>query len=307
MGFQVSSIGLTQAISDSVGEIYRELFDGPAPKFLYHYTAADKLESIVQSRSIWATCINDQTDQGEISHAAGLVTQAAKQIAQSEPSVFARDVLGRLPFFMEERKNWMFIACFCEDSGSAVHWERYGNYCLAFSTPWTGMKALGILDLRAECWYQRVIYNEERERNAIERTIRSVVLALGRNTAGTNDGPWASAMIDGCARNTAQLLLRLAVGFKRESFEDEREWRIVCSPRLGTNSSAPIFDDECFSVNIKQSPFRHIPLRIHQDCNTARPVPFLHWSHNPTLCDLQGLDRINRILRAHGREDLTHS
>ena len=227
MGLQVFSLGLTEAISDSVGEIHRALFAGTAPRFLYHYTAADKVAGIVQSRSIWARCINDQTDPGEISHAAGLVTQAAEQTAQSEPSIFAKDVLRRLPFFMEERKKWMFIACFCEDSESAVHWERYGNYCLAFPAPWTGTKALGILDLRAECWYQRVIYNEERQRNAIEGAIRSVVLALSRNTAGVNEGPWAQAMKAMCARNAAQLLLRLAVGFKRDSYADEREWRIV--------------------------------------------------------------------------------
>jgi len=96
--------GLTEAISDSVGRSSGAL-RRTAPRFLYHYTAADKVAGIVQSRSIWARCINDQTDPGEISHAAGLVTQAAEQTAQSEPSIFAKDVLRRLPFFMEERKK----------------------------------------------------------------------------------------------------------------------------------------------------------------------------------------------------------
>lgn len=307
MGLTVLSYALVQAISDSVDEIRREVFAGPTPRFLYHYTRADKVESIVQSRSIWAKSIKEQTDKGEISHAVELLTQAAGRIAHSEPSTFAKDVLGRLPFFMEERKEWIFIACFCEDSESEVHWERYGDYCLAFPFPRAGVKALSILDVRAECWYQRVIYDEARQRNAIESAIQSVALALARNATGINDGFWAQANIDFHARNVAQLLLRLAVGFKRESFADEGEWRIVCSPRLGTNSSAPKYEDECFNVNIRQSPFPHVSFRIQPDRNITQPVPFVDWRHNPSHCDVQDLDRINKTLRMYGREDLIRS
>ena len=311
MGLQVSSFALTQMTSESVREIYREVFAGQDPQSLHHYTKADTVVSIVQSRSLWATCIDDQTDKGEISHTSGLVTLAAEQILHAEPSIFARDVLRRLPFFMEERKKWIFIACFCANSDSSLHWATFGSYCLEFPVPGTRLSALSLLDSRNECWYQRVIYNEEIQRKAIERALRSIVLALARHTAGSNEGPWAQAMIDMCARNAAQLLLGLAVGFKRESFADEKEWRIVCSPRLASNNSAPAMEDENFAVNIKQSPFRHILLQIHRDWNIFQPllvppVPFLNWSHNPSHCEHQELERINGILKANNREDLTH-
>jgi hypothetical protein len=309
MGFQVSNLTLTIAISDAVGEIYRELFTGPGPQLLHHYTSAATVKAIVQSRSMWATCIDDQSDKSEISHASGLVTQLAEETSQLGTPAFAADVLRRLPFFMEERKQWIYIACFCDDHKSALHWEKYGNYCLAFPAPWTGRPSLALSDPQAECWYQRAIYDEGSHRIAIERALKSIVLALSRNTSGRNEGPWAQAMVDNCARNAAQLLLSLAVGFKRKSFEDEREWRIVCAPRLGSNSSAPKYIDDNFNVNVRRSPRRHLLLQIRREQvlfqpQLIGPVPFLHWSHNPDHYDTQELDKINSVLRANHRTDL---
>ena len=312
MGFQLSSLSLTIAISDAVGEIYRELFSGPGPQLLHHYTSAATVQAIAQSRSLWATCIDDQSDKTEISHASGLVTQLAEEISHRGTPAFATDVLRSLPSFMEERKQWIYIACFCDDHDSALHWGKYGNYCLTFPAPWTGQPSLAVPDPQAECWYQRVIYDEGSHRGAIERALKSIVVALSRNTSGRNEGPWAQAMVDNCARNAAQQLLSLAVGFKRKSFEDEREWRIVCAPRLGSNSSAPKYIDDIFSVNVKRSPRRHLLLQIRREPvlfqpRLDAPVPFLDWSHNPDHYDTQELQKINSALKANDRADLASS
>jgi hypothetical protein len=309
MSFHISNLGLTSAISYAVRDIYRELFVGTRPQLLHHYTSASTVEAITQSRSLWATCIDDQTDKTEISHASGLVTQLAAEISSSGISPFTMDVLRRLPYFMEERKQWIYIACFCDDHDSSLHWNEYGDYCLTFPTPWTGSPSLVLRDFQAECWYQRVIYDEELHRNAIERALRSIALAVCRNTAGHNEGPWARVMLDSCARNAAQLLLSLAVGFKRKSFEDEREWRIVCAPRLGSNNSAPSSIDEAFNSNVKRSPRRHVLLQINQEQALFQPlfiapVPFLHLTRNPSRYNAQELESISRILKANHRVDL---
>ncbi len=187
--------------------------------------------------------------------------------------------------------------------------EKYGNYCLTFSAPWTGAPSLSLLDTQAKCWYQRVIYDEKLQRNAIERALKAVVLEIELNTAGHNEGPWAESMVNSCAMNTAQLLLCLAVGFKRKSFERENEWRIVCAPRLGTNNSAPKSIDDNFKVNIKPLPRRHVALQIRRELILfqpllIRPVPFLHCARNPSRCDLKELSSINNILRDNMRSDL---
>ncbi len=309
MGFQVSNLSLTLTIAGVVSEIAKELFAGPGPRLLHHYTSAATVEAIVQSRSLWATCIDEQYDKTEISHASGLVAQLAEEISRSGTSAFAIDLLRRLPFFMEERKQWIYIACFCDAHDSALHWREYGDYRLTFPVPWTRAPSLAILDTRADCWYQRVIYDEKLQRNGLERALRSIVLAVSKNTAGHNEGPWAQAMLDRCARNAAQLLLSLAVGFKCKSFEGEKEWRIVCAPPLASNSSAPTSIDADFSVNVKRSPRRHLALQIPRESVLFQPfhiapVPFLGWASSQSHYDADELKRINRVLLANDRGDL---
>jgi len=112
VSFSVSNLSLTLAIAESLREIQREVFHGPAPKFLHHYTKSSAVESIVRNRSLRATCIADQTDQTEISHASQMIVRLAEEIQCSKNSEFTLNVLKRLPFFMEERKQWIFIAFF---------------------------------------------------------------------------------------------------------------------------------------------------------------------------------------------------
>ena len=309
MSFSVSNISLTLAIAESLRGIQHELFHGPTPQSLYHYTKSSAVELIVRNRSLRATCIADQSDQAEISHTCGIVERLAEELQSSKISKFSLSVLRRLPFFMEERKRWIFIACFCDDSDSDLHWREYGDYRLTFPSPWSGTPSLRILDTNAECWYQRVIYDERKQADAIERALRSISLAISRNTTGRNEGPWARAMVDNCARNAAQQLLGLAVGFKRRSFQREREWRIVCSPLLGSNSSAPQWIDENFSVNIKDSPRRHLLLQIHSQQSIFEPllippVPFISWAWNAASPNREAVEAINGALKTNNRADL---
>jgi hypothetical protein len=309
MSFHVWSLNLVLEIAEAVRELSLELFSGPRPEFLHHYTSATTVEAIAQSRSLWATCVNDQSDQTEITHASGLVMRLAEAVSDSGTPAFATDVLKRLPFYMEERKQWIYIACFCDDHDSALHWKTYGAYRLTFPSPWTGVPSLALSDIQADCWYQRVIYDEGLQERAIERALGSSVLAISRNTSGANMGPWAKAMVDNCARNAAQLLLSLAVAFKQRSFQDEKEWRIVCAPRLGSNSSAPGLIDENFNANVKQSPRRHLLLQVRRELLLFQPVfiapvPFLNWAQSPSHVNSQEIDRINNVLKANHRTDL---
>ena len=241
-----------------------------------------------------------------------MVIRLAEEIQCSKNSEFTHNVLKRLPFFMEERKQWIFIACFCDHHDSDLHWREYGDYRLTFPPPWTSTPSLALSDPQSECWYQRVIYDERLQRNAIGRALRSISLAISQNTSGQNEGPWAQAMVDNCARNTAQLLLGLAVGFKRNSFREEREWRIVCSPRLGSNSSAPQWVDENFAVNIKRFPRPHVILQIYLERHLVEPllippVPFLGWAWNPNCINLEAVEQINETLKSNHRADLVRT
>ena len=156
MGFSVSNLSLTLSISESLRGIQHELFNGPVPQILHHYTKSSSVvQSIVRNRCLWATCIADQSDQTEISHASEMVARLGAQLQGAKISEFARSVFKRLPFFMEERKRWIFIACFCDDHDLDLHWREYGDFRLTFPSPWSSAPALKLSDPHAECWYQR--------------------------------------------------------------------------------------------------------------------------------------------------------
>lgn len=313
MGIAIFNLSLSQSIATAVRELQIELFRLPAPRVLHHYTrSAETVKSIIERRELWATSVADQTDQFEISHAARLVERVTADIQKNAPSRFAVDVLQRLPFFMEERKRWIFIACFCDDGNSEKHWRDYGEYRITFSTPWTGSPSLRLGDPKSECWYQPVIYDERVQQKSVQRALRSIVRAISENTQGDNEGPWARAIVDSCARNTAQLLLGLGTGFKRSSYADEREWRIVCSPLLGSNNSAPSWIDENFKTNIARTPRAHVSLQITRQWGIFEPVmippvPIIDWSWNPHNVDRLAVENINEAFRSNGRPDLVRS
>jgi hypothetical protein len=298
---------LTLSVASGIGDVCRELFGGPAPKELHHYTKADVVRSIIETRSVWATCVDGQAaDKGEISHAAALVIDRAAGLSHSKMPRFATDVMNRLPYFMEERKKWVFIACFCDDDESTTHFGRFGPYRLTFPAPWVEAERLALQDSAAECWYQRVVYSEEKQRAAIERALRAIVSAVSLYTGGDNTGPMASWMVDSCARIAGQLLLGLGLGFKPKSFEDEREWRIICCPRLGHNSSAPAQADENFSIHIENSSPRHVLLKINRpwpifEPLSMPPVPFRRWGCDPVRSTPAERSTIEDLLRRHSR------
>jgi hypothetical protein len=303
MGFHIHTQDLTQAVAAGIRDVCRDLFSGPAPKELHHYTRGDVVRSIIETRSVWATCVDGHTaDKGEISHATALVAESAAEVSRSPISQFAADVLNRLPHFMEERRKWAFITCFCDDDESRTHFERFGPYRLTFAAPWMGGEFLGLEDSSAECWYQRVVYCEERQRAAVERALQSIVSAVSLHTGGDNRGPMASWMIDSCARIAGQLLLAMGLGFKPKRFDDEREWRVICCPRLGHNTSAPPFADENFATNVRNSTRRRVLLRVKGPWRIFEPVvmapiPFLRWGCDLTRTSAVEASSIEALLR----------
>jgi hypothetical protein len=307
MGFHVHTQDLTLAVASGIRDVCRDIFGGTAPKEIHHYTHAYVVRSIIETRSVWATCIDGQAaDKGEVSHASALVAEAVAELSRSKIPSFAADVLHRLPHFMEERKRWVFITCFCDDDESTTHYARFGPYRLTFPAPWAEPETLDLQDSAADCWYQRVVYSGEKQRTAIGRALHAILSAVSLYTGGNNTGPMASWMVDSCARIAGQLLLGLGLGFKPERFEDEREWRIICCPRLGHNSSAPSQADENFAVHIKNSSRRHVLLKINRQWRIFQPVlmppvPFRRWGVDPARSTPAETNAIEEIVRRHSR------
>ena len=309
MSFHIHSLGLNEAINDAVRQIGKRLYDGAAPQSLYHYTRAETVASIINSRCLWATCLAEQTDQSELLHAISIIRDASQELIQSGVSELTADVLRQIPVLMEERRRWFFIACFCGEHSSPHHHSTYGTYCLCFTAPWTSSSFLAIQTSAADFWYQRVIYDETVQRRAMLDGLVAIADALRSYTAGVNEGPWMGMMSCNCARIAAEQLLAIAIGFKHRKFTPDEEWRIVCCPHRNPLSSAPDMADQLFSVAIRSDVRKHVDLIILRELNLFEPllippVPFVQIFPNYGASTATELEMIRESLRNNGRGEL---
>jgi hypothetical protein len=252
---------MVEDLASSVRDIAGSTTQGRVPTVLHHYTSLNCVEKIVNTRSLWATCAADQKDQSELTHGIEFVQAAAIELSRRGVPDFTARVLELLSTSMLARREWTFITCFCGDGRSEYHWETYGQYCLSFPLPPDGRPVLRCSDFGAECWYQQVIYDHASQRRAMTKGVQAIADSIARNTAGVPEGPWTEWLAKYCARNAAQLLLSIAVAFKKANYSREKEWRLVCCPNLALNSSAPDIADHNFAVCIKADPRRHVALR----------------------------------------------
>ncbi len=309
MSFHLHNLGLNEAVGKAVHAIGVELFSGDAPLALHHYTRAETVESIINGRSLWSTSLADQSDQSELLHAISLIRETADYLSTKALCPFSADVIRRIAPLMEERREWFYIACFCGENESRFHFDTYGRYCLKFFTPWSGQRYLTYPMSNADHWYQRVVYDQAVQRQAIRAALEAIVTAVSRNTSGANVGPAAHWMVDSCARIAANHLLSICVAFKNPKYVDDREWRIVVCPKLNPLSSAPKMADEDFLVAIKSGKRRHIDLNIPRPYEIFKPllippVPFVGLIPDKQNIKEEELASVIRTLQDNGRPDL---
>lgn len=275
---------------------------------LHHYTSADTFEKIIEGRALWATCVADQKDDKEITYAAELLSLASRAILRSGATGLAGDIVERLPYFIEERKGFTFIACFCEEERSVRHFSEYGPYRLTFDGPGSNGPYLGTIIPKSKLWFQQVIYDAKKQQQALTASVAAVVDAVARCSDGRSEGGGPRWLTDSVARNAAQIILGMAIGFKRPLYKWERERRLVCCPRLGANSSSPKADDEEFLSLTKRVPRRHLELEVLREVKffeplLRRPVPIIAWESAQRGSD-QTIAVIQRALIRNGRADL---
>jgi hypothetical protein len=310
MGISISNAALVQDMIVAVRLAAKSVYDGKSPSGLYHYTTFENVGKIIDSRTLWATCVAKQkNDLNELKQGIVWVKSAVDDIDSASVSPFVREVLRQIPELMELRRDWMFIACFCSSESSAFHWEHYGRYCLHLPIPPKWKPTIKLSDPRAEIWYQPVIYDHSAQRALIQMALSGIVAALAKNIRGEYGGPWMKTMTRFCARDAAQLLLSVAAGFKNETFKNDMEWRLICYPNLALGNSAPDMADENFAVQIKHEPIRHLKLQIQPSFDAfvplrLPPIFFERVSQSPIHRNDMEREIIDQLLAKNGRNDM---
>ena len=132
MDFGFRNIEFVQDISHLTREVSASAFRGPVPRILCH-TKEESSKKIIATRTLWATCLTEQSDTTELRHGIALVEEIAMELLDKQSNPFVQEVLSGLADFMRTRRSMLFITCFCGGDASPFHTETYGSVCFRFS------------------------------------------------------------------------------------------------------------------------------------------------------------------------------
>jgi hypothetical protein len=216
MIISVSNVALNEGIRNAVSIISKQIFSGPAPISLHHYTYADKLASIISGRSIWGIPLGEQSDPDELLYATRLLEEQVRNFPVNKYSTAVSDTFSLIAPEMNIRKEWFFISCFCGNAGSSYHQRTYGNFCLEVAAPWMGNKPfLSHSRSHADYWYQRVVYDPSIQRKALNDSLFGIANALEASTRSANSWSTNDWLARSCARVAAQHLLAMVSASSR--------------------------------------------------------------------------------------------
>lgn len=278
-----------------------ELPLGPIPEVLAHYTSCQAVKSIADKRSLWATCLADQSDTTELQDSILTLQECASHAAASASEI-GRQVLEQLPDALRDRRPWLFITCFCADSASRFHLEKYGHYRLDVRVSSARGLNLRPSMFEADCWIRRCIYDQDLFSKFGAEAIQDVVSALQQYSDGELSGPWASSIARRIAEDVAEVLLTVAASVKNPSFRSDQELRFICSPPAGLAKGARATLDRDFAHWVRtetlgQRKVHYVELRKHPRNNGGRDdVPFFAVQQDPLTPDEEERKELNEVL-----------
>jgi hypothetical protein len=198
-------------------EAFKEVPNFP----LYHYTDQKGLIGILSSKQIWLSHSQYLNDSREFRHAIELVHDEIKILETSLPDPGDRDTAKSLHEQLDgiEKTNVM-VCSFSEDRDSLPQWRAYGGrtgFAIGFSSGSivSDPKNTGIL-------LGKCIYEETDQRELLKSEIKIV---FDQKRKWDRNGRTEDE--EGLPNQLIPKLLRLAPLIKHESFNSEKEWRLI--------------------------------------------------------------------------------
>lgn len=190
----------------------------PLPDVLYHYTTADGLLGIMQTKTLWATSARYMNDASEIEYGRDLVCHEIRRECDTESGT-VRGWLSEFEGIVQRThaQHETYIGCFCEADDLLSQWRAYGagrGFALAFhAAPLSRIEHATIF---------RVEYHRPTQEAAVRQTLRIHIDAF-KDAVAAKNGERIAYLSGGLA-----LLLSLwVVALKHPSFAEEREWRLT--------------------------------------------------------------------------------
>jgi len=202
----------------------RRLFEHAPPAELYHYTDLDSLSGIFQTRTLWLSKISTMNDTSEIAlavrHFKRCVDAHAKESERDE-AVFLQHVAAQLEGF---RRTNICVASFCEEEDQLNQWRSYGADGRGIAL---GFPSSRLDKLATEHGLRLVpcVYEPELHVRIVEDLLAMLLTEYRKELPGDE------AQRDRLVERFNGAFLMAAPIIKDHHFAQEREWRLVSTPR----------------------------------------------------------------------------
>jgi hypothetical protein len=242
------------------------------PSTLFHYTDAEGLRGIINSKCLWATNTNYVNDKQDCKYAQGMILRAFDDHINSNGN--GRTLLKQLKekyrahSIIQSQITTPYVACFSERDDVLSQWRAYGSNGEGFSIGFSPLILEATLSLeqsvRRQVKFFKVIYSEPEQQDWINRAICALLCAFERNDEAE------------VFESMPVLFSEMTLCFKHRLFAEENEWRLVYVPQWQGNESTNNL------IDVRVSDGRLIlyaPLRIWDG---GQELPFTSITHGPT-------------------------
>jgi len=210
------------------------------PEILYHYTSQTGLKGMLNTKTIWASKIHYLNDSKEFALALGLARDELDRRIKAAPSKvdcsrleLLRDTIYTFEYTIEGVNTC--VCCFSKRGDALSQWRGYGGgdagFSVGFTKEWfTRVKEAPDLSLI------RCIYDPECQQRLIQDAIDEFLATNAerepdywdRNRGYVDpDRPRSYVPLQHAGDDFAARLAVMAPRIKHQSFEDEKEWRLV--------------------------------------------------------------------------------
>jgi len=264
--------------------LLRELRNNPKPE-LFHYTSSDGLLGIVNSKEFWMTKISHLNDRKEFH----LTIDAFLELFQKHVNTDTRrKLLGNLQSKFKNLRNHpeFYVLSLSEQRDQLSQWRAYtpssGGYCLGFKTD-----NLRKLADENRCTFGRCVYKISKREDLLMELIEPAFELLKNQDNQSED-----KVVNDVGFQLTTCVLSLACLIKDQSFEEEKEWRMIQGPMVASKR-APINFHTTRGYLIPHLPFKlstnNIPLELHSV--SIGPTPELEMSKQAleTFLKVKGL------------------
>jgi hypothetical protein len=242
----------------------------PPPSQVFHYTDACALKSIVSNGELWASHVDYVNDSQEFRYARVFIDAAfERHIEQSAPDIAAkvekiREVYRTHSFLWQSVAD-VYIACFCEEGDLLSQWRAYASRGQGFALGFDPRRLMTVVatnpELGRSTKFFRVIYDLAQQQRWVDLAIGKLIAALRVNSE-TN------------VLNQVPLVFsEMAFAFKHPSFQEEKEWRLVCA-------ASPALQD---IIDVRESRGQLLPYAAISIAKPASLHSYISVVHGPTV------------------------